>query len=416
MLWNHPQELLQAVQRHGASALTRVQRIYCLASHAAKGTASRISSRFAAGAQVSRDWIRRTFIQLNFLGRAIAAFTGPSLKRVAAEVHKHHFRRNPTIKAFRYSWWRLQMNAIANHPFRWLTALALVVAGGAFVARRFIPEVTLKWLTAELKHRDFQDVAVGLLAAQAALIALVFPLIIALIGVLFELRTTAGGRLNIFLKETEALFVGGSALMLSAALAIQLLLFPHLVETLALLFVSLDVGWFVLNTFFLTFFLFSTLNFVRPERRTILFRRYIVNVTWRQELLNLITYNRLTNAIEYGYLPSTPGNLETGAKVLISPMTLDSIPPAVRISLSESSILSNVFLSVLRVVAHSWLETTQHRLPDRTLAWLVFDPIPTRIYSGDVVLARVPNNLPLTPLQRFLIGAAFHFQGEATQS
>lgn len=125
------------------------------------------------------------------------------------------------------------MTASTHHPILWLGSVAVVFVGGALISARLIPQAHIKWLVADLKHNDFQDVAIGLLSAQAVLIALVFPLIIALIGVLFELRTTSGARLNIFLKETESLVVGASALMLAAALAMQFLLFPHLPSVVA---------------------------------------------------------------------------------------------------------------------------------------------------------------------------------------
>ncbi len=360
-------------------------------------------------------WMRDTSAATLFSTRAFAAFARPSLRRLVARAHRHHFRRNPAIRAFRYTWWRLRINGIANHPFLSLGSLVLIFVGGGLIAAHLVPEPNVKWLVAGLKHGDFQDVAVGLLAAQAALIALVFPLIIALIGVLFELRTTTGARLNIFLKETESLVLGGSALMLSAALAIQLLLLPHIPAAVSVAVIALDVIWFVMNVLFLAFFLFNTLDFVRPERRATLFRRYIVNVAWRAELRNLITYNQLTQAVEYGYLPTTPGDLESGAKILVSPMSLDSIPAAVRIPIRESSVLSNVFLPVLHVVAEAWLQIAHARPESDGLTWLVFEPVPMRTYSGDIVLARSPQGLPLTSLQRLLVRLAFRFKNAARQ-
>jgi hypothetical protein len=361
MLWIRSQKLFRALRSRIVIAVARIKPAVARAMAAQRRHFSAMASRIVGEAHICWGWIGRTFAAANFLVRGIAAFGRPSLRRIAARIHRHHFRHNPTIKAFRYSWWRSRMTAITHHPILSLGALVVVFVGGALVSARLIPDAHLKWLVAELKHSDFQDVAIGLLAAQAVLIALVFPLIIALIGVLFELRTTSGARLNIFLKETESLVVGASALMLAAALAMQLLSFPHLPAAVCVMMIAFDVVWFVLNVLFLAFFLFKTLDFVRPEWRATLFRRYIVNVAWRVELRNLITYNRLTDSVAYGYLPATPGDLESGPKVLVSPMALDSIPAAARVSIRESSVLSNVFLPVLRVVADAWLQTARSR-------------------------------------------------------
>ncbi len=302
------------------------------------------------------------------------------------------------------------MNAAGNHPLLSFCIAVAIFAAGTLTASALLPPAGVQKFFAEVKHGNFRDVAVGLLAAQAALIALVFPLIIALIGVLFDLRTTSGARLNIFLKETEAVVVGGSSLCLSAALAIQLLFFSHLPPAISAVVLLFSVFWFVLNVGLLAFFLFKTLDFVRPERRGVLFRRYIVNVAWRAELLRLITYNRLTGAVEYGYLPATPDDLENGPAVLTSPMTLDSIPAAVSIHLGESSNLADVHFPVLRVIAEEWLAAARRKPRGTGLVWLVFEPVPMRTYEGDTVLARSPADLPLGPLHRFLIRLAFRFQ------
>src|SRR5262245_64645271 len=94
-------------------------------------------------------------------------------------------------------------------------------------------------------------------------------------------------------------------------------------------------------------------------------------------------------------------------------MALDSIPAAVRVSLRESSVLSNVFLPVLRVVADAWLQTAQARSSSTGLTWLVFEPVPMRTYGGDTVLARSPVELPLPSLQRLLVRLAFPLQTQA---
>lgn len=303
------------------------------------------------------------------------------------------------------------MNGLGGRPRVAIAGLLLLFAvPAALLSVGAVSEEHIAWMGADLKHENIQDVVIGLLAAQAALIALVFPLIIALVGVLFELRTTSGGRLDIFLKETESVVVGSSALALCAVLAIQLLLLPYVVPAASVMMTIVDVLWFILNVAFLAFFLLNTLNFVRPERRAELNRRYVVNIAWRGELRDLITSNRLSHAVEYGYLPSTPGDLESGPKVLVSSMSLDSIPSAVSVALRQSSSLEDVRLPVLRVVAEAWLQRARGRTAEGELSWLVFQPAPLVPYSGEVVLARAPADLPLTATERMLIRLAYRFR------
>lgn len=398
-----------------ALAVVHIKTLLMASAHAQHHRLCTIALRSATYARDFRRRLGGIFFPVLFVLRSLAAFGGPSLRRISARVHRRHFRHNPTITSFRYSWWRLRINAIARHPLISLGLLIFLFIAAALLCEHLVAGPQIKWLVADAKDEDFQNIMTGLLAAQAALIALVFPLIIALIGVLFELRTTSGVRINIFLKETESLVVGGSALTLSAALAIQLLLFPHLPVVARGTAVILDVLWFVVNVAFLAFFLFGAVNFVRPERRTNLYRRYVVNIAWRVELRNLIIYNRLTNAVEYGYLPTTPGDLEDGPKVLVSAMNLDSMPVAVQLSLRQSSVMTNAFLPVLHLVAKAWLQRAPAGPEDRSLTWLVFQAVPLVTYDRNVVLARSPANVPLTSLERFFVRHAFQFRNTATQ-
>ena len=52
--------------------------------------------------------------------------------------------------------------------------------------------------------RDLQTINLALLGAQATLLGLVYPLVIALVGMLFETRSSTGHRLQIYFSETEA--------------------------------------------------------------------------------------------------------------------------------------------------------------------------------------------------------------------
>src|SRR5690606_6866610 len=70
--------------------------------------------------------------------------------------------------------------------------------------------------------RDLQSINLGLLGAQAALLGLVYPLVIGLVGLLFEARSARGNRLQVYFRETEALAVGGMSLALLMFMALQL--------------------------------------------------------------------------------------------------------------------------------------------------------------------------------------------------
>ena len=127
-------------------------------------------------------------------------------------------------------------------------------------------------------YRDFQNINVGILSAQAALVALVYPLVIALVGLLFEARTTTGGRLSIFFRETEAIATGGSSLALCAFLTVQMPVTAQLPLRTTFAATLLNWIWFIANLFGLGFFLQRSFDFIRPQTRPTLLRRYAVNL------------------------------------------------------------------------------------------------------------------------------------------
>jgi hypothetical protein len=348
---------------------------------------------------------------LTILLRGIAKIRGPTLRGLTSEIVGRHYRYNTDVRAYRYSWGRRVIGFSADRP---LVSLAAVVSAYVLAIAALWPVIPqllplLPTVSGELRHTDFQDLCIGLLAAQAALIALVFPLIIALVGVLFEFRSASQGRMSIFFKETEAVATGASSLFLCAALAVQPLFFSNLSASISIAILIVDIGWFLLNVLLLGFFLFRTLDFVRPEHRPHLVRGYTANVAWRQELRELVASNRLLGAVEYGYLPSTSDNTSEGPKIYVNPM-LSSIPPAASVYLKQSSIVRDIHFGLLNVVAVSWLRSARTTRDGKSgFLWLVFSPVPGETYSEEVILARSPEGLPLNWAQKLLVRLAYRF-------
>ena len=273
-------------------------------------------------------------------------------------------------------------------------------------------------------YRDFQAINVGLLGAQAALVALIYPLVIALVGVLFEARTTTGGRLNVFLSETEAVASGGSALLLCAVIAFQLPLSAQLPVRMVAVATLLNTAWLVLNVWGTGFFVVRAFDFIRPQTRTDLVRRYTTNVAWRVELEVLVTANRFLHAVEYGYLPGgrrgpPAGGGEFSAvrtvAVSVSPWMPDTVEDTVKALLDDASVLADVRLPVLAVVARAWLRSASESTPAAHSGFgggphLIFRYLGGQLDSGLCILAVTSGGYGLDWAQRTLVRLAYRFR------
>ena len=192
---------------------------------------------------------RKPTAESRLLFRALVALWKPGLDAISRRAVRDHFARNPTTAALADSWGRRIVEGATRH-----TWIVVGIALSLYSALTFLSlRVEPSWIGLSISplsgdyYRDLQDINVGVLSAQAALVALVFPLVIALVGLLFEGRMTSGGGLSVFFKETEAVAVGGSSLLLCAAIAIQLPIFAAVPARMGAAWTVANGGWFVLN-------------------------------------------------------------------------------------------------------------------------------------------------------------------------
>lgn len=358
--------------------------------------------------------------------RAVRALLRPSLVDIVSAARRDLISKNGSIRRYRYGRIRRAFLYAASHPFSAIAAIAGVYIGVAVL----VLGIDLSAIThprIDDYYRDFFNAIVAMLAAQAALVAIVYPLIVASAGVLFDVRAGARTRLEIFLKETEAVSTGGSGLILIAAMAIQLPFIGLLPVRCAAAVAGLDVLWFVVNVVGAAFFLSHSIAYLRPEMRPVLFRRYVANVVWPTQFSELYALSQSLGAVDYGYLPkyasiqTNPNDNgdDTGAEstvpaVYMHPL-LDYGVPEVTIGLPKSRCLSDIRLSLLELVVREWFSKikNEHERRNRLSndrAFLAFQVSVGETYSGQVVLVRRSGEPALSWAQRLAIRLAFVFR------
>lgn len=209
---------------------------------------------------------------------------------------------------------RQSIAMVARYPMLCFSLLALIY-GGALAATWLIP--TVSW-GPQIPNgvgdyfRDFQTINLALMGAQATLLGLVYPLVIALVSLLFQEPSTRGARLNVYFKETEATVVGGAALLFVVVISAQSVFYGQLPVRVVAAMTVVNILWFIANLGGLAFFVLNSLEFIRPAGRHRMMESYIANTAWPAQFLAAVRVNRLLGAQAYGYIDKSAQSNASG--------------------------------------------------------------------------------------------------------
>lgn len=333
----------------------------------------------------------------------------PGLATIVRRIVDRHLRSNSEVEDHRYPRFIRLARWAVRRPF----------LAAAIVALPYLYVLTLAyagWVLAielatdaDASVRDFWTINVGVLGVQATLVGLVFPLVIAFVGLFNQGRASFASRLTIYIQSSNAIFVGVSSLALCVAITIELP-FASLMNDTGAAVTLLNVGWFAINSAALAYFVLKTIAFLHPERRAPIIRSYVANVTWPRELTDSVMSNRWANVVAYGYLPSgdesDPFSQNERARTWYSGLW-DRGEPRVSRTLSRQMRLDDVRIAVLAPIIRSWVADA-HLRDDGQLHDFVISVEPGREYRGNQVLARA--TLPLGLLTRIAIRASLTFR------
>jgi hypothetical protein len=246
---------------------------------------------------------RRLIAEVKVLWSGLMAAHRPSLSKIVRRLHSRHMRLNPAAISLRFGPSRAVLAILERRPR--LAAIGVILL--------YVVVGLVTWLAPPIPwgpikpvadyFRDLQTVNLALFGAQATLLGLVYPLVIALVGMLFGQRSSSDRRLDVYFSETEAVAVGGLALGLVGAIALQSLLYGQLELKVVGTITVLNCLWFTANLWGLGFFVLRSLDFIRPARRQEMVKSYMANTAFRRQLRDLMTANQWAGAPGYGHLP-----------------------------------------------------------------------------------------------------------------
>ena len=143
----------------------------------------------------------------------------------------------------------------------------------------------------------------ALWTVQAAVAAMIYPIVIGFVSLLLQRRHSAKASLHIYLHHSAAILTGLSALFLVAAMAIQFFFLALAGDAVLGKWLILDGVWFLFNILGVIWFLARTFDYLRPERRADITRAYAINHVWPAEMRRNLEYHRFLHANHYGWLP-----------------------------------------------------------------------------------------------------------------
>ena len=336
-----------------------------------------------------------------------------SVRTVARRDEAEWFAQNIHRRRLALSKLERDLLFAGEHPLRFASSLlvlqiALLVLVAVLSQDWFVP-AWFKWEAAEqLTH--FSTVW----TIQATLAALVYPIVISFVAVYLQRRPAAEAFIHLYMLDSGGLAAGLSSLTLVVVMGVQYLMLITWGTAWLPGWAAIDTAWFLLNAALTTFFLFRTVEFLRPEVQSRVIQRYTVNVALPRDVQRLNSFQVLAGGIAKGWFPVPSYGDEKapeGPRLLIGRGFREGgIQGELR--LRAQARLVDVRIWVVRLVVESWYRRAQ-ALPrsDKPGAFGVNDswPLltlpmsPGTVYESDLPLAMVADGPELLPWQRWVL-------------
>ncbi|WP_417614172.1 hypothetical protein [Parasphingorhabdus sp.] len=354
-----------------------------------------------------RPKIDRACRELKLALQIVLAIFRPSLRRIVRSIVTTHLNGSKIAREHRYHFLKRSIITISGNPIATIILVTAIYSSAIILGESsYISQLKLSDET----RGDLKSLSLGILGVQAALVGLVFPFVIAFVGLLNQNRSSFATRLTIFIESTDAIFVGLSSLLLCLVIGIQLPFASQLAPNVAAVFSILNLLWFTANIVALSYFVIRTIAFIHPARRAPLIRAYVANVVWPRELTKIVTRNRWDGAGTYGYLPEVSDENDIfepklTARIWYGPV--DYGEPKTMQQLWRKKSLVNVRMAILKPIIQNWIDKVS-QLDTETQPDFVIPVEPGREYEGDVPLARATTSLGIISI--FGIWCSFTFR------
>lgn len=336
-----------------------------------------------------------------------------SLENIAEKEIREWQQNNKTFRQFRYGFFQGNVINASEQLIRHTLGVFLLVS-------------LLSLLTWQLREfeifasspifsdfKDARDYHVQLLTLQATLAALTYPIVIGLVGIFLQGRQSAKARLKIYLSHSAALLAGLSSLFLVLAMTIQYGL-NHLVPVHVLvIWTWVDMLWFIVNLTGTIYFLYQTIEFIRPEKQAEIIKRYGLNIAWSEQLKRTLKCHFLWDAPRFGFLPKS---IEGGPQVLLHSLWRDEGEELVYATFKHPRFFVDVRFRPLNWIVDRWIRRSKDLINKsnatpgtENVPKLFFPLFPDELYKGRTVICRQDGGAALKWWEQSIIRWCFSF-------
>jgi hypothetical protein len=235
-----------------------------------------------------------------------------TLKTTPTDRLSHHVeswikdwnKTNPARARKAYPGYTKALHWCSEHLIRFiflLLAAAIGIAALEYAEVIVLPGLTQPGVSGSATEQLARIEAIW--TVQTTLAALVYPIVLAFVALLFQRRHLANAGLQAYLVETGAIVAGMSSVSLVLAMGIGYLLIVLLGDDLVKPLLIISAPWLVMNLALTAHFLLQTLRHLNDDNRLLAYERYTVHVAIKREIRRYLPVHMLWHAQDSGLLP-----------------------------------------------------------------------------------------------------------------
>jgi len=330
-------------------------------------------------------------------------------------------KANGTLRENAWPWYQKALIAAGKHPVRvplklFSVALLLSAAMWGYHALTALVLSDPPSPPSGMRQHFFT-----LWTVQAAIAAMIYPIVIGFVTLLLQRRHSAKASLHIYLHDSAAILTGLSALYLVATMGVQFFILSLAGKSVVIQWLILDGIWFLANIMGVIWFLARTFDYLRPERRADIMRAYAINHVWPAEMRRNLEYNLFCGAVHYGWLPGPIyGDDKSESNTAILPGPVGRNMGDVQVGAMENGewTVRDVRFRPLSLAVRSWqrreeklaLSSAQQQVAVaglRHTRLLILPSVPGELFETKVGLCRTEGGAGLCWWERWLVRWSF---------
>lgn len=344
-----------------------------------------------------------------------------SLNYLLEKEDKNWLQTNPDRRKSAYNFAHNIIVSFSGRPFVWSLTLLIGYLLLMFLFYKFPDLLQNTNINSNWTSTDVFIYFSSLWPIQAAIAGVIYPIVIGFVSILLQKSHSDKSILRIYLRDSGAILIGVSSLMLILGMTIQYALAPHIEMSTFLGWTSLNVVWFIINISGTIWFLIRTFMFLRPDLRNKIIQRYGINVILPREIKSNLKRYLFQKSQENSWLPERGYGHSSKSKnysISLHEYGFHQGETVVKKHFKTEKMISNVYFNILHIPVYIWITKVQDHLkikPNDTYE-LIFPITVGSSYTYDKDICKSIGGISLGDYEKFLIWLAFSFSDSTNKN